>query len=271
MNKDFYYKIGKLTIQISIPEIINVNNLKVHVPEIKETEKTKEIDLYISFMKNNTYGVTINKKSIFICGDWNSTVKNDFPHIVYGILRNYWIENEMYPVHSICFKNSLIIGHSGTGKTTLAKNVLNKGIDIFSFDKTIVSFENDKLKAKLGTDIISSRKNENERTLTTYIKNESEININQIYVFAIKKKELKVIEIDNNLVSHQLYPYFLDVTKIDVLFDNGKGIFNGTTSIESKLKLFASLNNWVNKNKSVKFISGEYEDIINYIVLNNHE
>lgn len=76
--------------------------------------------------------------------------KNDLPHFIYALLRQYWIEAGLSPVHSLCVGGghrlnnlkSLVIGHSGTGKSTVATELLKLDYPVHSLDRTLVHINN---------------------------------------------------------------------------------------------------------------------------------
>lgn len=266
MNQDFYYQIGSLTLQLYIPAHIGLDALRTHIPEIKEISKPIKVDLILSFISHNESNVVLKNNVLIVYGNWNATLESDLPHLIYGMLRQYWISHEQYPVHSICFNHHLLIGHTGTGKTTLGVAALNQNIDVFSFDKTVVSFEEDGLYAQLGTDIISIRTQTGNRVLKSYQKRSCKPEyIKNMSLFSINQKPLEVLTINSDAAIHQLYPYFMDCTKTDVFIDNGKAVFNGMVSNEAKIKTFEHLRAWLSLHNNIKFISGEADCIISYI------
>lgn len=142
--------------------------------------------------------------------------KNDLPHFIYALLRQYWIETGLAPVHSLCVagrnnkynskdnnryqsehyyhkaQNSLIIGHSGTGKSTLATELLNLNWPVHSLDRTLVhiysnsnhdypdNLQNNRfhLTQLAGTQVLSLRKNSTNINTNINENMNGEINLN---------------------------------------------------------------------------------------------
>jgi hypothetical protein len=197
-----YYKVLDLYISLELPEKINVLALKAQVPSIEEINFIPlEVNLILKFKESTTWSFTQSKNKIeyeiIINGIWNDDSKADIPHVLYGVLRNLWIEKEIYPIHSICINESLLIGHSGTGKTTLALEALNKKLAVFSFDKTLVQINllENCLEMIGGTTIISIREDLIESTMMhdgcKYVKNGERlvIDYNNYYKTDYKSKK----------------------------------------------------------------------------------
>lgn len=213
-----------------------------------------------------------------------NNIKNDIPHLLYGILRQYWIENEKYPIHSICIDNNLLLGHSGSGKTGLGILALMNKMNVSSFNKTLVYFQNDNLKVLIGTEIISimdkmymeelSILKEDENI--TIIKNEvgsvlvvppilNSIIINKVCFFFLSEKELEIKKLNKESGLHELYPYFMDTMKSDVILGNGQCIYSGDNSEYSKQNVIKNIKKWLIKNKDVEILIGNPESIIKYL------
>lgn len=127
--------------------------------------------------------------------------KNDLPHFIYALLRQYWIEAGLSPVHSLCVgrvhRLSLVIGHSGTGKSTLASELLKLDYPVHSLDRTLVhinNIDNDinknfnfnkkhvHLTQFAGTQVLSLRKNSININGNKHddMNNDTNININTL-------------------------------------------------------------------------------------------
>lgn len=289
------YKVHDIFISLTLPETIDIYKLKAQIPsianisDITNIEHDKVQTIYVYFIESENVNVEKNGNSINIFATWNNTIKADLPHLIYGILRQHWIEQGNYPIHSICFENSLLIGHSGNGKTTLALSAMKKKIDIFSFDKTLVNFHDMQLLAKSGTDVISIRKElyEQECLINPELLNfdslyngdrvvlqvpisKSPQLINKVYLFYLNDIDLVKKSLTSLSSLHELYPFFLDCNKNDVIMNNGQYIFTGNVSVQSKQKLTESLKNWL-CNIEVEILIGNKDDIIDYVKFNNRK
>lgn len=266
------YQVANTTISLEIPELIALEILQCHIPGIEVSKKITEVpNITIRFEENNSESLSLKENMFLFAGDWTPEIKTDIPHLMYSVLRQYWIEHGLYPVHSIVVNNSLLIGHSGTGKTTLALKALEKEMDVFSFDKTVVKFDGDRLHAVLGTKVISVR----EKYLPTakkFLKESSFIKNGERCIFNYKtgiSREIKSIFIFSLSESyleiepasiHQLYSYFMDSVKTDAFI--GNFLFNGNTSSQSKGNLIVSLKNM---NTPIKTLIGTPAEILTHI------
>jgi hypothetical protein len=67
----------------------------------------------------------------------------DLIFLTYGIARQKWLKLGLYCVHAACLENqqkqlSLIVGHSGVGKTAVTLSALARGYKVFSGNRTLV-------------------------------------------------------------------------------------------------------------------------------------
>jgi hypothetical protein len=108
------------------------------------------INSHSAHLKANTSIDSLNHLNIW---------KNDLPHFIYALLRQYWIETGLAPIHSLCAGNNLIIGHSGTGKSTLATELLTRHYPVFSLDRTLLHVTEQSLIPLAGTQVLSLRNN----------------------------------------------------------------------------------------------------------------
>lgn len=288
--QNIYYKINDFKLKLSIPEKIELHKLQSQIPGIELDNKPEDrLDLHFIFLENNRCEIVKSNKKIVLHGKWSSTIKTDIPHFLYSVLRNYWVENAQYPVHSIMLENSLVIGHSGSGKTTLSLEALKQNIEVQSYDKTVVKFSNKKLKFIAGTNVISIRKQLFNKDLSIfnnkeikdigdrflvenkYTIKENQKEVNKLYFFSLVNADLIVNSLSKLSSMHELYSFFLDSTKIDVIVDGGKIIFDGSNSTQSKEALLNNLQKWLSKNNSVETLIGRKEDIISYIKNNRIE
>lgn len=281
-----HYQLANFCLLLELPEKMNIMQLATHLPEIKETENTpvyvpSHLTLSIHFQEDNNNSLNMKHNKVFIKGNWNQDTKNDIPHLAYALFRQCCINNNMYPIHSIVVNNYLLIGHSGQGKTTLVLEAINQKCEIFSTDKTVVEFKEKHLMANLGTSVISVRKHlshlinenktpileQNERVLCTYHKTLIQPNIKKVILFNLtntREIPLMVEKLSSQNALHQLYPYFLDIMKQDVLLSNNL-LFESNIKTESKNYLINNLKTWL-KTHEVYFYSGSKECVIQALI-----
>lgn len=274
-----YYSIGFIVLCLDLPEKIPLCELLVHLPQIHEIYTQNRPHLSIKFEQADYAYLHAEDYSILIKGLWNHSSKQDIPHLAYSLLRQYCIDHEIYPVHSIGIHNTLLIGHSGQGKTTLALEAIKENLPVFSTDRTLLHFEQDNLISRLGTSLLSVRSKHvhfidyhktpaligyaGERELCYYKQANHPNIIQSIVLFQITEQSLFVERISATSALHQLYPYFLDVVKQDVLLSQSL-LFSGYNSNHVKQLLACHLESWL-KHHYVSFYSGTKEDIIQYL------
>lgn len=275
---DFYYSVNQFNIKLTIPEEINLYNLKAHIPEIQKGANPSSPLVVLEFRDNDDFWLYQDNHKVILYGKWTSALKNDIPHLVYGALRKCCIELGYYPVHSVLIENSLFVGHSGTGKTSIALAAIASNMKVYSHNRSLVYFKENNLRIWAGTDIISIRPNlyKENKFLKDAIKEGDRIycetkdpldvpsikTIKSIYLHNVTDQPLTIEELSSDSALHECYPYFMDTIKTDVVVGRGKGLFNGETSLSSKKRLMKNLTDWTSANRVFK-ISGSIDDIVN--------
>lgn len=282
------YHIHQFILKVNLPEEIEIYKLQSQIPNIELVKDNFNslCNIEFDFIENNIHKIVQHNNKIRLYGVWNDNIKTDIPHLLYSILRHYWIENAYYPIHSIMLENSLLIGHSGSGKTSLSLEALKQGIEVYSYDKTLVHFSNQDLKFLAGTNVISVRKEVYEKESAIYSLTEplsihegrivlsanqpgDQPLIKHPYLFFLADTPLSVNKMTIASSLHELYPFFLDTIKTDVIIGNGAAIFNGNNNSMSKEILLNHLNKWLLRNNSLETLIGRKEDIISYVKENN--
>ena len=266
------YEVGNTTISLEIPALIALPILQAQIPSIEVSRKISSVpDITIRFEDSNNESFIIKENNFLLSGEWSNSLQTDMPHLMYSILRQYWLEHGYYCVHSVVINNSLLIGHSGMGKTTLALKAIKKEMDLFSFDKTILKFNDTALHAVFGTQIISVREKYLSRAQNV-LKDDYLIKNGERFIFNSdtgKPREIKNIFLfslsENNLEIesasiHQLYAYFMDSVKIDALM--GNFLFSGNSSLKAKGHLIVGLKNM---SPGIKTLIGTPVEIITHI------
>lgn len=271
-----YYQIGSIKLELVLPEELPLESLQAQIPGITKGNQSDICEiLTFKFIKGKSY-IKKTTTTLTLSGEWNNATKGDISHLVYCWLRQYWINRGYYPVHSLCMGNSLFVGHSGTGKTTLALEALKSQLVPYSFDKTVVSFQGEKVLPILGTQVISVREELNHglnnlsqigtngtRILFKTNQKVSPTGIENIYLFHLQDKRLEINTLSDASSLHELYPYFMDTVKTDAIV--GETVFSGNTSKKSKEKLIKELRQWISQGHPLSILIGRPHDIINYL------
>lgn len=285
-----FYQVYGHKVCLILPEEMPIYKLQSQVPNIqlieilldKLTVKTLPDTITVQFMSHEYYKIIKTDNTYLLFGKWNEQMKGDIPHLLYSVLRQLWVEQEVYAVHSICLNNSLLIGHSGSGKTSLAVEALRKNVSVLSYDKAVLTFNENALQIVAGTQVISMRKELYQKEKQLFLHSRIEENgerflmttldkvypeiIKNIYLFFITPIDLVVKKLPLGSSMHELYPFFLDTIKTDTIIGNGQFIFNGNNSQLAKETLIQHLNTWVlANNHNVEILIGRKEDIMSYV------
>jgi hypothetical protein len=85
-------------------------------------------------------------------------------------------------------------------------------------------------------------------------------------IIKVKNSELIVKEYSKSSALHELYSYFLDSVKTDVIIGNGQLLLDGNISYSCKERLMHNLKNLLNNEEiQLKTLIGTKEEIIKYI------
>lgn len=219
---------------------LDFQNFKAHIPQIKDYFQAPGKKLFIKISKGIS-DVKIKNSDILIQIK-DTPFKADIPHLLYNILRGLWINKAIFPVHSIAFDNNLIIGHSGTGKTTLAQALIKHGFNLSSFDKTLVKFKNNQILGVSGTHYLSVRLKAQKRIILSPVDIGKFSNYENIFFLVGSMGKLKIEKINSPSSLHQLYPYFLDIQKSITVLEEGNNFYEPKISNVIKKKLCVEIS-----------------------------
>lgn len=189
----------------------------------------------------------------------------EFAHVLYGMVRVELLKQKIFCVHGACVslkKRILIVGHSGSGKTTVALHLLEQGWSLDSGNKTAVAFNDEKgISRVVGTTATSLKagdtipvllaSREKVRVWDRVIIADSEqmhdeaaisdTSIDEIVILKLNAFKDAVTTIEGASRTHLLYPYFLDVVNSDVIMDSVDSVFIGTPPQGTQLYLMRQL------------------------------
>lgn len=184
----------------------------------------------------------------------------DLIFLTYGIARQKWLKQGLYCVHAACLENqqkqlSLVVGHSGVGKTAVTLSALARGYKVFSGNRTLVEITPGSAKegpaiitAIAGTRTITTRAEDLARHLPEALEEEevgyegrSAFSLNKHFYADCAPQAVTLISLPrlNDGVEksrqlsplsalHKLYPFFLDAVNADIVLAGGRLVFAGT-------------------------------------------
>lgn len=190
----------------------------------------------------------------------------DLLNLIYSACRLLWHEQGIYSLHSACLSDAdqegsaatLLIGHSGTGKTSLALELARRGGKIFSGNRTLVAIREGKLAALAGTRTMTrSRQTEEQfesaappaseesavcaQAPTDYLErrayslppdayeSRTQVTITTIALARLNDGVAQVEELESLSALHRLFPYFTDACGADTVLAGGALVFVGST------------------------------------------
>lgn len=284
------------SIYLSVPDVLNIEIkgefecqpgeietlAQAYLPGVIIGRKMLHPDVVISFKQSLEKRIAADGKNYIIFDDWKGKLSLDVWHFAYSILRICLLEHQLYPVHAACVgkkKHVLLVGHSGSGKSNVLLKLINDyDWTAFSGNKTVISLENNTVRAVMGTLSMSLW----ERDLSKFPNIESKkINyqsraafelddrhyspekieyISTIYLVKLNDGVSEIEELFYPSSSHVLYPYFMDFVNADTILCDGNDIFLGTPPNGCQQMLVRKLKTALTKVRVIK-ISGSLEFI----------
>ncbi len=239
-------------------------------------------DIIIEHEQSENKKLVQDKDKILISDTWGEELPLDFYHLLYSVVRVELLKHDLFSVHAACVGKDeyiLVVGHTGVGKTSIVLELLkNKGLRLFSGNKTIVSFKSGGLKAIAGTNILTADQEDIDRHLgkteaveygnRAAIKLESSTTkpgiIKAIVIACLNDGVAENNIIEPNSALHKLYPYFLDTVNADTIVCDGKAVYVGTPPPEVQKKLSQQLKKCLSRIQAYS-ISGSIEFVCDSI------
>jgi hypothetical protein len=155
----------------------------------------------------------------------------DFIHLIYAACRIWWLQHDLYPVHSALVGDLLIVGHSGAGKTSTALHLAaGRGKRLFSSNKTLLKITDDgRLVAVGGTRTITTKAKDADRHLggladrCQYVGRSAFLLEERAYAQdqLVEVRRIAFVQLNDGAdehselspvsALHRLFPFFLDV------------------------------------------------------------
>ena len=208
-------------------------------------------DITIEHEFSESPGLADDGANIRLCAPrGDGSLPADIYHLFYGAVRRTLLERGFYSVHAACVGNgddyTLIVGHSGAGKTTLTQRLVEKhDMKLFSGNKTVVRFDpGGGITAVAGTRTMTSldgnlNRHAYEMNPADYAP-QAQASIKSIVIVRVNDGVEEAQELSRSSALHALYPYFMDAVNADVIV-NGRDVFNGAANSSARERLAAGL------------------------------
>ncbi len=225
----------------------------------------KKPDLIVRFEESENCSLFVRGGLHRLRGKWQGEASlMDLLFLSYGAARLAWLKRGLYPVHAAALDLgdgglTLLVGHSGSGKTAVTLSAVSRGHKVFSGNKTLVRIEGDRLVAVCGTRPMTTKAEDVERHLSTdavksgyqgrsafLLKDEHYAATSPTAVHSILLPRLndgveKARRLGSLAALHRLYPYFLDTVNADIVLAGGKAVLSGNPDKGVREKLTAGL------------------------------
>jgi len=248
-----------------------------------EADQTLQSDvtLTITWVESPLPSLRASRRHITLCDRFQGQGSClDLLSLIYSACRLLWHEQGIYSLHSACLSSSeqqdgdaiLLIGHSGTGKTSLALELARRGGKIFSGNRTLVAIREGKLVALAGTRTMTrSRQTEEQfesaappasegsavcaQAPTDYLErcayslapdvyeSRTQVTIATIALARLNDGVAQAEELESLSALHRLFPYFTDAFGADTVLAGGALVFVGSTGSSLMKAQRAKLSN----------------------------
>lgn len=246
----------------------NAVQFGAHLPGFSEQGESHSEPLLSIDHTYTTGCAQINQSEghVEIATEWHKKFPPDFIHLLYGAARLEWLRQGIYPVHAACIGNDkqgyvLLMGSPGSGKTSLVLHmVMHHGYQVFSGDKTLLRTTENGLEAIAGTHTITIRSQDEQRWTAVpkvhehpmvdrlayklpaecYSKSSS-VSIKAIIFIGLNDGVELTNQHSKLSALHQVFPFFMDKQREDVLIAEDQAFLDGTVSKKIRTGLIKSL------------------------------
>jgi hypothetical protein len=253
--------------------------LQAHLPGIVELQQIPEkADVKITHEENEAFSLTEDGSEVILKERWNSKISPDLPHLLYVMVHHEWLNKGLFAIHSACVGDDkegyvLLVGDAGCGKTSTALECARKhGLKIYSGDKTVIEIDDNSVLWGIGgTQVLTSRNPEKgrwsemvDKSIETgrhtfrlkeeYYANGKRVPIKAVVLLNLNDGRDSIQEFSRLSAVHNLYPYFMDTAKEDVILNDGKYVYDGSVSRKVKQKNEPRLASGIKKIRTFKII-----------------
>lgn len=216
---------------------------------------TDEPTLTVRFEESSTCSLSVKGGEYLLHDTWKGEASlMDLLFLCYGAARRAWLKRGLYPVHGAALSMgdggvTLLVGHSGSGKTSVTLSAVSRGHKVFSGNKTLVRIdtvgERTVLTAIAGTRSMTAKAEDVAKHLELgtfnagyqgrsafYLAREHYAATAPSVVHSIILPRLndgvqKCKRMSPVSAVHKLYPYFLDTVNADIVLAGGKAVLSG--------------------------------------------
>ncbi len=232
----------------------NIRQIQAHIPGLTIADVSKDNPTvrltHVQATDSNEKLILASVRDIQLQAKYATKMPQDLPHLLYGITRRVWLEQQQCPVHAACLEMPdgrfiLIVGNTGTGKSSSAlKLVLAGHAKLYSGDKTLIKFVDNHMYAIAGTRIMTLR--QHDRNRWAQIDDAQGDFVADRFVFELLPHQYSSAEagrisaifvlqphapmslLSGESARHTLFPYFLDMARANVIV--GNTLFDGNIS-----------------------------------------
>ncbi len=209
--------------------------------------------------------LVVRGRNILLSDRWNGDGSLlDLLHLTYSAARRHWLRRGLYSVHSACVvadgHATMLVGHSGAGKTTVAMELVNAGAKLFSGNKTLVTISGGSMIAVAGTRTMTTRQNAAGAPAgsgyagrlafaladDTYA-TETPIPIGAIALVGLNDGVADTSKMEPTSALHRLFPFFLDTVYADTVVLGGGDVYFSTPPRGCQKALSISLSQALTK------------------------
>lgn len=216
---------------------------------------TKNPQLTVVFEESATTGLTVTGGEYRLRDTWRGEASlMDLLFLCYGAARRAWLKRGLYPVHAAAVTLgdgglTLLVGHSGSGKTAVTLSAVARGHKVFSGNKTLVRIDNSGsrtvLTAVAGTRPMTAKAEDVSRHLSLGTFNAGYQGRSAFYLADQHYAATAPYVVSNIILPrlndgvektklmtavsavHKLYPFFIDAVNADIVLSGGKCVLSG--------------------------------------------
>lgn len=263
---------GALVMRLDVPAKVFDNAgartlLSAYLPGLQFLPRGKwQHDLAIVYEDRDHFEFRDGGNFVNVCDQWQGESSlMDLLFLCYGVARRAWLQKGIYPVHAAALKMAgdgltLLVGHSGTGKTAVTLSSVAGGARVFSGNKTLVTLsDTGVMQAVGGTRPITCKLEDMDRHQSGYafkvaygsrsafmLKDGDYMSLAPQTVRRIVLPRLndgveKQGRLGDTSGLHKLFPYFLDAVNADIIVSGGKAVLSGNPSADVLQRLAKNL------------------------------